>query len=79
MSLDVWFQQDIKRTLLAIHQSHRDTARAVSAFTGESSETVAYRAGFNDALRAVAIAHGIVKPTAMGQTWEQLTRGNERA
>ena len=78
MSLDVWFQQDIKHTLLAIHQSHADTAHALSAFTSESSETVAYRVGFNDALRAVAIAHGIIKSQATAQTWEQLTRGDER-
>ena len=85
MSLDVWFQQDIKHTLLAINQTSLDTTVRLATLAGDTPELQAYRSGYNDALRAVAIAFGIAKPTAQTKTldmprrlprqWEELTDG----
>lgn len=86
MSLDVWFQQDIKHTLLAINQTSLDTTVRLASLAGDTPELQAYRSGYNDALRAVAIAFGIATPTAPTQTlhrsrqlprpWEELTAGS---
>jgi hypothetical protein len=67
MSLDVWFQQDIKHTLLAINQTSLDTTTRLASLAGDTPELQAYRAGYNDALRAVAIAFGIAHPAPTPQ------------
>ena len=69
MSLDVWFQQDIQNTLLALH-----SAQAAQPLSREPSDTCvrreseAYRAGFQAALLSVALAFGIAldAPRASG-------------
>ena len=64
MSLDVWFKEDIKNTLLALNETSRDTHTRLSALTVDSAAARVYRAGYGDALRAVAIAFGICAPQA---------------
>jgi hypothetical protein len=60
MSLDVWFQQDIRSTLAALRvaqSSQLDGAKVVeSSILGERE---AYRAGFEAAIRSVALAFGV--------------------
>lgn len=67
MSLDVWFQSDIKNTLLAINQTSLDTTVRLATLAGDTAELQAYRAGYNDALRAIAIAFGIARPATHPQ------------
>ena len=62
MSLDVWFQRDIKHTLLALNQTSLDTVARIAALSADRHEAQIYRAGYGDALRAVAIAFGIATP-----------------
>lgn len=74
MSLDVWFQQDIKNTLLAINQTSLDTTVRLASLAGETSELKAYRAGYNDALHAIAIAFGIAHPATQTKALEMQPR-----
>ena len=62
MSLDVWFKDDIRNTLLALNETSRDTHALARSVAGESESTAHYRSGYADALRAVAIAFGIAVP-----------------
>ena len=63
MSLDVWFQQDIRNTLLALrsvqraHIAHADMVEA--HIQRERDAYDAYRDGFDAALQSVAVAVGI--------------------
>ena len=74
MSLDVWFQQDIQNTLLALHsaQAAQPLSREPSDMITERDhvrrENEAYRAGFQAALLTVALAFGIAldAPRASG-------------
>jgi hypothetical protein len=60
MSLDVWFQQDFRNTLLALHCAQAaQPARPEAVEINASSECDAYRAGFQAALQSVALAFGI--------------------
>ena len=62
MSLDVWFKDDIRNTLLALNETSRDTHALVVSLAGDSATATSYRSGYGDALRAVAIAFGIANP-----------------
>ena len=62
MSLDVWFKDDIRNTLLALSEASQDTHAQVVSLVGESPTAQSYRSGYGDALRAVAIAFGITAP-----------------
>jgi len=64
MSLDVWFKDDIRNTLLALSETSQDTHAQIVALVGESQTAQSYRSGYGDALRAVAIAFGITAPRA---------------
>lgn len=64
MSLDVWFKDDIRNTLLALSETSQDTHAQIVALVGESPTAQSYRSGYGDALRAVAIAFGITAPRA---------------
>jgi hypothetical protein len=60
MSLDVWFQQDIQNTLLALHSAQAaQPSRREPADIGAVRESEAYCAGFQAALQSVALAFGI--------------------
>lgn len=65
MSLDVWFKDDIRNTLLALNETSHDTHAQLVALCGESALARSYRSGYGDALRAVAIAFGISVPRAL--------------
>ncbi|MBN1136275.1 MAG: hypothetical protein JXM73_06805 [Anaerolineae bacterium] len=60
MGLDVWFAQDVARILAATHEAMAASMRATAPLDTETAE--AYRTGFVDALRAVAIAFGVAVP-----------------
>ncbi len=62
MSLDVWFKDDIRNTLLALNETSHDTHAQLAALVGESATAQSYRLGYGDALRAVAIAFGVAAP-----------------
>jgi hypothetical protein len=62
VSLDVFFKDDIRNTLLALNETSTDTHAQVVALCGESPSALSYRSGYGDALRAVAIAFGIAVP-----------------
>lgn len=64
MALDLWFREDISRILASTHETMRASAGAVPTLDPELSAT--YRRGFLDALRAVAIAFGVVVPGEPG-------------
>src|SRR5205085_105568 len=60
MSLDVFFQQDIRNTLVALRAAQSaqpDCAGIIEASV--QRERDAYRAGFEMAIRSVALAFGI--------------------
>lgn len=60
MSLDVWFQQDIQNTLLALHSAQAaQPACRESPDASVVRESDAYHAGFQAALQSVALAFGI--------------------
>lgn len=59
MSLDVWFQQDIQNTLLALHSAQAAQPRRGLVEASVALEHEAYRAGFQAALQSVALAFGI--------------------
>lgn len=57
MGLDLWFKEDVARILASCHE----TMRATSESVGDGNEAgYHYRQGFEDALRAVALAFGVV-------------------
>lgn len=62
MSLDVWFKDDIRNTLLALNETSRDTHARLAALAADPSAAHEYRSGYGDALRAVAVAFGIATP-----------------
>ena len=66
MALDLWFREDISRILASTHETMRASVGALPALDPELSET--YRQGFVDALRAIAIAFGVVAPSEPGFT-----------
>lgn len=57
MSLDVWFRDDIRRVLYALDEA----SRAAQAHASTGAPISSYRAGYSDAMRAVAIAFGIIE------------------
>ncbi len=59
MSLDVWFRDDIKNTLVALNQANGAAALRLMVRDNDVREAQLYRDGYRDALRAVAIAFGI--------------------
>lgn len=58
MSLDVWFKEDIKNALVALNGAN---ASSLARFAPQANDADVqlYRAGYCDALRAVAVALGI--------------------
>lgn len=60
MGLDLWFQEDVARILASVHETMLASTEAVSAASAEGSS--AYRQGFQDSLRAVAVAFGVAPP-----------------
>ncbi len=59
MSLDVWFKKDIHNLLLAIDLANGSTCAKLAPVAAESLASMYYRAGYADALSAVAKAFGI--------------------
>jgi len=57
MGLDVWFAHDVARILSATQEAMRSSTGAVAPL--DLDRAAAYRQGFSDALRAVALAFGI--------------------
>lgn len=62
MGLDLWFRQDVARILAAAWETMQaavqGTGRGTVA-TPEDEVALAYQRGFQDALRAVAVAFGL--------------------
>jgi len=67
MSLDVWFKDDIKNTLVALNEANGAMLLRLAAHADDATELQTYRDGYCDALRAVAIALGIAMPSALPQ------------
>jgi hypothetical protein len=60
MSLDVFFQQDIRNTLVALRAAQSAQPDCVAIVEASvQRERDAYRAGFEMAIRSVALAFGI--------------------
>ncbi len=69
MGLDLWFPDDVKRILAATHEtmdSAMDGASLGAAAPADPDVAAAYRQGFVDALRAVAVAFGVAQPSVAG-------------
>jgi hypothetical protein len=64
MALDLWFREDVSRILASTHEAMSASARALPSLDPELGET--YRQGFLDALRAIAIAFGVVVSSEPG-------------
>jgi hypothetical protein len=64
MALDLWFREDVARILVATQETMRSSVGAVSPVDTEVG--AAYQQGFVDALRAVAIAFGVVPLVGAG-------------
>jgi hypothetical protein len=60
MGLDIWFREDVARILAAAHETRQSTARATPPLDPEGA--AAYAQGFDDALRALAVAFGLASP-----------------
>lgn len=60
MGLELWFPQDVARILSATHEAMRSSMAAIAP--PDVDLAVAYRQGFVDALRAVALAFGVGLP-----------------
>jgi hypothetical protein len=60
MGLDLWFREDVARILAATHETMAASLGATAPVDAEV--TGAYRQGFGDALRAVAMAFGLTAP-----------------
>ena len=69
MGLDVWFRDDITRILAATYTTMHTSTAATGA--GDPERLDAYRQGFEDALKAVAVACGV----ELGQTRTPLPPG----
>ena len=67
MGLDVWFRQDVARVLASTQETLASSFSAVPPLDQELSG--AYRQGFSDALKAIAVAFGLsdAPGTARGQ------------
>jgi hypothetical protein len=61
MGLDIWFREDVARILAAAHETRHFTAHATPPLDPERAQ--AYARGFDDALRALAVAFGLAGPT----------------
>jgi hypothetical protein len=72
MGLDLWFQADVERILASTVETMTATMNAAPAFDPERAE--AYRQGFGDAIRAVAVAFGVARPTLPGGNGNPSTR-----
>jgi hypothetical protein len=81
MGLDMWFREDVVRTLASAQVTINSVSRALPALDQEMA--AAYRRGFDDALQAVAVAFGIVPPkpepeppqfTVLGEGLRQVRR-----
>jgi hypothetical protein len=60
MSLDVFFQQDIRNTLVALRAAQSAQPDCVGVVEASvQRERAAYRAGFEMAIRSVALAFGV--------------------
>lgn len=79
MGLDLWFRQDVARILASTWQTMQVTAEGTRSATEGRSENGmvtlddraagAYLQGFEDALRAVGVAFGLVGvPPAQGRS-----------
>jgi hypothetical protein len=60
MGLDLWFREDIARILGVAYEAMQSSTDAVSPAVSEAG--LAYRQGFEDALRSVAAGFGLVAP-----------------
>lgn len=60
MGLDLWFREDVARILASTHETLRASTGAVAPLDEERAG--AYQQGFEDALRAVAVAFGVLAP-----------------
>ena len=59
MSLDVWFKDDIRNTLIAIDLASAASATQAASGPRGNHAVRLYREGFQDAVKAVAMAFGI--------------------
>lgn len=73
MTLDLWFREDVARILAATHEAMTSTQAATSV--REVAYTEAYRRGYEDALRTVGVAFGVMLPrgvAARSEGWRAL-------
>jgi hypothetical protein len=67
MGLDLWFREDVSRILASVYEVMASSHGALSpAGSGDQQLAAAYRQGFVDSLRAVAVAFGVATPTMAG-------------
>jgi hypothetical protein len=63
MGLDLWFRDDVVRILASTQRTMRSSIAASRPLDVAVADS--YRAGFDDALRSVAVAFGICKPASL--------------
>ena len=59
MGLDLWFREDVARIIGATFAAMEASAGSVAP--ADVAHAAAYRQGFEDALRAVAVGFGVVE------------------
>ena len=74
MGLDLWFRDDVMRILASAHETMQACTGAVGPISPELSE--AYRRGFVDALRVVAVAFGVAAPSLRPVDCDRLSRSS---
>lgn len=77
MGLDLWFREDVARILASTHETMAASLGAATPVDAEAAD--AYRQGFNDALRALAVAFGVAAPRLAGGHGHNGDNGRSRA
>lgn len=77
MGLDLWFREDVARILASTHETMAASLGAATPVDAEAAD--AYRQGFNDALRALAVAFGVAAPRLAGGNGHNGRNGRSRA
>jgi len=83
MGLDLWFREDVARILAATHEAMANTGSVVAenSETASCEQLVTYQRGYEDALRAVGVAFGVMLPrgaAARSESWRALDAGSYR-
>jgi hypothetical protein len=77
MSLDIWFQEDIKHILLAAERANALSLAQAEESTADARLLQAFRRGYQAALTTVALACGLAPGEEKPTTHPRLRGGEE--